>query len=101
MAHVAASRTTTTAIDWSLAYLFDAWETLPALADDEWPEWDRDQQRDFLTDWPIKNSHLALLRQWHAEGQMTAAQEARFADLQTLIARNHSTLDAMGAALSP
>ncbi len=99
MAQVASRQETTTRIDWSLDYLFAAWADIPALAAEEWPLWSHDQQVEFFLDWPVKNSHLGLLRQWQAEGQMTAAQAARFAALLALIARNRPALAAMDATL--
>lgn len=74
---------------------------MPTFAAEEWPEWDRDERAEFLLDWPVKNSHLARLRRWHAEGRMTTAQAARFADLLRLIGRNRPILDAMDASLGP
>jgi len=99
MAHVMADTARGARIDNYLGYLFDEWADVPALATEDWPTWSRDQQSEFFLDWPVKNSHLSLLRQWQAAGQMTAAQEARFAALLRLIAENGPILSALSASL--
>jgi len=100
MAQVASRHEVTTRIDWSLSYLFSEWADIPTLAAEDWPTWSRDQQIGFFLDWPVKNSHLSLLRQWQAAGQMTAAQEARFTALLCLIAENGPILSALSASLN-
>ncbi len=98
MAQGASRQEITTRIDWSLDYLLNEWADIPTLAAEEWPLWSRNQQVEFFLDWSVKEDRLHALRQWQAEGQITAAQAARFAALLRLIARHGPVLDALSAS---
>ena len=79
-------------IEHALAYLRNEWEDLPDVAAG-WDGWDEASRLHFVVDWPIRESHLALLREWDKHGLLTPEQRARYQSLLTLIDALRPTLE--------
>ena len=94
MAQVMPGRTLCEQIDTYLDYLQKAWEGI-ALDAEEWDEWDEHSRLVFELDWAVPEDHLAQLNEWATQGQLAAAQRARYAELLRLVAINRPILDRM------
>ena len=79
-------------IDDYLDYLTAEWAAIPALAE-EWDSWDGLSQLSFVVDWPIREDRLGMLQHWAEQGLLTAAQRARYDELQRLVARYRPLLE--------
>ncbi len=96
MAQVTATSRIQGAIDDYLDYFTAEWRGVPALAA-EWPDWDEDEQLDFILEWPIREDRLEQLRSWAGEGLLMPAQRERYAALLQLVARHRPTIEELFA----
>ncbi|MBA2596717.1 MAG: hypothetical protein H0V00_08860 [Chloroflexia bacterium] len=78
-------------IDKSLDYLMSNWDDIPEIAAD-WDNWDEDDRLDFVLEWPLREDRLHQLQRWQIDGNLSASQLQRFAELEELIERNTPTL---------
>jgi hypothetical protein len=81
-------------VDRMLRYLRGRWEDIPFAAN-EWERWDRFERVDYLSDWPVVESYMDLLRQHAAHGDLTPAQQQRYGRLLALVARVNPMLEQM------
>jgi hypothetical protein len=79
-------------IDGYLHYLVETWQGVPMLAA-EWGDWDEHSRLVFALDWPVCEDRLHQLRQWAAEGRLTAPQRRQYDDLLALERRHRPTLE--------
>lgn len=89
---VAAAPQVQTQIDEFLDYLLRIWGGIPALAA-EWGEWDEDSKLTFVHNWGVPTDRLHQVQEWAAQGLLTLAQQARYAELRRLVVRHGPTLD--------
>ena len=75
-----------------LSYLVGRWEDIP-LAAEEWETWDRFEQADYLVDWPVVESYMAVVQDYAAQDVLTPAQQDRYERLLTLVAHTRPLLE--------
>ena len=59
----------------------------------EWDSWTEDKRLDFVLEWSIREDRLHSLRKICERGEMSPEQRARFAQLETVVARNRAAID--------
>jgi hypothetical protein len=93
MAEVAPTPGAESDIDYHLSYQFDRWESVPEYAS-WWHDLDMTQREVFQLEWVgITESRLQALQRRAERGHLTSAQQARYRDLQRLVARHRPTLE--------
>ena len=79
-------------VDRFLSYLEVEWADVPRVAH-EWDSWTEDKRLDFVLEWSIREDRLHSLRKICERGEMSTEQRARFAQLETVVARNRAAID--------
>ncbi len=79
-------------IDHDLDYLIREWRNIPLLAD-EWDDWDDHSQLIFVLNWAVPNDRLGELRKQADQGLLNAEQQARYDELQQIIAQHEPWLE--------
>lgn len=81
-------------VDRLLDYPRGRWEDVPFAAS-TWERWDRFERVDYLSDWPVVESYLDVVRQHVTQGDLTPAQRQRYRRLLTLVTRARPLLERM------
>jgi hypothetical protein len=92
MASLAQQSPLTSRIDHVLEVLTRQWLAIPEVVS-TWESWDELDRLDFVLEWPLREIHLGQLRQWCNEGQLSAEQHRRLADLERLIQQHRAAVD--------
>lgn len=84
-------------VDFLLDYLFDAWNELPSV-EQEIADWDPLDQIEYVEEWGPKEALLDELRRHAFAGHLSRQQQARYSQLERLIAERRPALDRLRAS---
>ena len=90
MAYVAGD--VTARVDHFLEYCSQEWETVPSYVK-EFPTWDESEQLAFVHEWAIRESGLAVLKDYARQHLLTPEQWQRYRDLLAIVARHRPAID--------